>query len=323
MLLKASESGIIPAAELADIKSSTHPDIYAQEYECDTQVSRCAFTSVSMDYQDEIAKLVRPEYGYLTHREGAGTYWSPAAQEQAMTVRYEQVMHGRRYLVSVDSAAGIDQTGGQDPDSHSILVHRQGYIEAHTGKWIPPALVARNIMVRGNKPGSMCCWWTESVLEEQVFLLCDYYCAFLVPEENHDRGLIAAMRDRGVSIYMRESFNVVDSVTKKMYGWQTTAKTRPRLIAKLESTIRETVEGEIGGGYHVRCPWILGQMRNFGTKPNGRMEAMSGHDDDVMSLGMGVFLIDSATPYYDRQVERVIHGRFVDRLKDRRGGTFS
>jgi hypothetical protein len=53
------------------------------------------------------------------------------------------------------------------------------------------------------------------------------------------------------------------------------------------------------------------------------MEAMSGHDDDVMSLGMGVFLIDSATPYYDRQVERVIHGRFVDRLKDRRGGTFS
>lgn len=306
MLLKASESGIIPAAELADIKSSTHPDIYAQEYECDTKVSRCAFTSASMDFQDEMAKLVTPEYGYLTYRDRIGTHWSPSSEDGAMIVRYEQPLHGRRYLVSVDSAAGIDQTGGQDPDSHSILVHRAGYIAAESGKWIPPALVARNIMVRGNKPGSMCCWWTESVLEDQVHMLCDYYGAFLVPEENYDKGLIEAMRERGVSIYKRETFNEVDSTIKKCFGWRTTPKTRPRIIAKLESTMRETVEGEVGTGYHVRCPWILSQMRNFGTKPNGRMEAMSGKDDDVISLAIGNFMIDSALTYHEDTVERHI-----------------
>lgn len=40
LMLKASESGIIPPGELADIKKSTPPDIYEQEYECSFAVGR-------------------------------------------------------------------------------------------------------------------------------------------------------------------------------------------------------------------------------------------------------------------------------------------
>ena len=300
MLLKASESGIIPDDELADLQKSMHPDIYAQEYECDSRVSRCAFTSQSLNLQDDIAAVNPREFGYFSkHERTDAVLWNPSDEGQAMSVRWEQPRVGCRYLVSVDSASGADQTGGEDPDSHSVLVHRAGYIDSN-GQWHPPALVARNIMVPGNKPGSMCCWWAEDVLEDQVWMLCTYYQAFLVPEINHDRGLIEAMKAKGIGIYQREFFNQREQIKQNAYGWKTDPNTRPRIIARLEVATRETIMGTAGGGYHVRCPWMLEQMRNFGTKPNGRMEALSGHDDDVISLAIGNFMIDAATPYYER-----------------------
>ena len=304
MLLKASESGIIPEDELEDLQKSMHPDIYAQEYECDSRVSRCAFTKDSLDKQDAIAATgPRREFGYFTNPGEDRFLWNPCEEGQAMTVRWEQPKIGCRYLVSVDSASGADQSGGANPDSHSILCHRQGYVNEH-GEWVPPALVARNMMIPGDIPGSMCCWWAEDVLEDQVEMMCRYYNAFLVPEENHDRGLIEAMKRRNISIYLREQFNHRDNMTAKFYGWQTTVDTRPRIIAKLEVTMRETVRGDEGGGYHVRCPWVLEQMRNFGISPKGKMEALSGKDDDVLSLAIGNFTIGAATPYHERMVER-------------------
>jgi hypothetical protein len=307
LLLRASESGIIPAEELADLKKSIHPDIYAQEYECDSRVSRCAFTTDALNLQDTFVGIRPSEFGYFSNTgtdEEPRIIWNPSSEGQAMSVRWEQPRVGCRYLVSVDSASGADQTGGEDPDSHSILVHRAGYIAAETGQWIPPAIVARNMMVPANKPGMLCCWWAEDVLEDQVFMLCKAYNAFLVPEVNHDRGLIEAMKRRGITIYEREQFNHRDNMTMKALGWKTDADTRPRIIARLEVITRETLRGDIGGGYEIRCPWILEQMRNFGTKANGRMEALSGHDDDVLSLAIGSFLIDAATPYHEQMRER-------------------
>ena len=58
-------------------------------------------------------------------------------------------------------------------------------------------------------------------------------------------------------------------------------------------------------------------MRNFGTKPNGRMEALSGHDDDVLSLAIGCFNIDAATPYFEKVVTRQLP-RDLQRLAESR-----
>lgn len=316
MCLRASESGIIPDAELEDIKKSIHPDVYAQEYECDARVSRCAFTSAALDRQDAISILRPKEFGYFQMFEEDRIIWVSTQEDQAMTVRWEQRKIGHRYLCSVDSCSGVDQTGGEDPDSHSILVHRAGYVDGY-GEWVPPALVARNIMVKGDKPGSRVCWWAEDILEKQVEMLCKYYNAFLVPEENHDKGLIEAMKLKGISIYMRKQFNHREQMETKFYGWRTTADTRPRAIARLEIATREQLTGAEGGGYEVRCPWILEQMRNFGTKPNGRMEALSGHDDDVLSTAIGVFTIDAATPFFEKVVTRQLP-RDLQRLAESR-----
>lgn len=327
LLLRASESGIIPDDELADLQKSIHPDIYAQEYECDSRVSRCAFTTDALNLQDTFAAVRPREFGYFTYQEEMDrVFWSPTSEGQAMSVRWERPLIGCRYLVSVDSASGADQTGGEDPDSHAVLVHRAGYISAETRQWIPPALVARNIMVPANKPGMLCCWWAEDVLEDQVFMLCRAYNAFLVPEVNHDRGLIEAMKHRGIAIYEREQFNHRDNMKMKALGWKTDKDTRPRILSRLEVITREMLRGDIGGGYEIRCPWALEQMRNFGTKPNGRMEALSGHDDDVISLAIGAFMIDSATTYYEQVRERWLppdlRGADYGRPKKQRG-TFS
>jgi hypothetical protein len=239
-----------------------------------------------------------------------------------MVVRWEQPRVGRRYLISVDSASGADQTGGEDPDSHSILVHRAGYIAAEDGEWVPPALVARNMMVPAKKPGSLCCWWAEDVLEDQVYMFARAYNAYLVPEINHDRGLVEEMRRRGLPIYQREQFNHRDNMLTRMFGWRTTADTRHRLIARLEVATREMLRGDVGGGYEIRCPWILEQMRNFGTKPNGRMEALSGHDDDVISVALGIFTIDAALTYHEDTVERQLPS-YLRRKGGKRPSTFS
>lgn len=308
LALKASESGIIPQEELEEMKKDTHPDIYAQEMELESRVSRCTFTTDALDFQESLIVLRPREFGYYSNlgtEENPRIVWNPTGEEQAMTVRWEQARVGHRYLVSVDSASGADQTGGDDPDSHSILVHRAGYIDEQ-GRWNPPALVARNMMVPAIKQGMLCCWWAEDVLEDQVFKLCKAYNAFLAPEVNHDRGLIEAMKNRGIPIYEREQFNHRDNMTMKALGWKTDKDTRPRIIARLEVITREALRGDIGGGYEVRCPWMLAQMRNFGTKANGRMEAMVGHDDDVMSLSIGTFLMDAATTYHEKVVERVL-----------------
>lgn len=322
MLLKASESGIIPDDELQDLQNSMHPDIYAQEYECDPRVARCAFTTDSLNLQDDIATLraVDKQFGYFTN---AGTeeepriVWTPTTEDQAMSVRWEQAKVGHRYLISVDSSSGADQTGGEDPDSHSILCHRAGYIDPATAQWVPPALVCRNNMVPANKPGMRCCWWAEDILEQQVYLMAKAYNAFLAPEVNHDRGLIEFAKAKGIPIYEREQFNHRDNMVMKALGWKTDQVTRPIIIARIEVITREMLRGEFGGGYEFRCPWMLEQMRNFGTKPNGRMEAMVGHDDDVLSAAIGLFLLDAATPYHEKVVARVLP-RDLQRLVEAR-----
>ena len=282
-------------------------DKFDQDYPRDPETAflksgRCFFNSEGIEHQERLIAIRPREFGYLNYNERADRVaWIRTAEAQAKSVRWEDPRVGCRYSISVDSASGEDQTGGDDPDSHSILVHRDGYLQY--GKWIEAALVMRNILVPGHKPGSLVCWWANDVLVEEVWRMARYWQAYVIPEENHDRGLIEALKARGdVEIYQRELFNRRENVTTKALGWQTTTKTRPMILEKLATTIRESGKGVMSEGYEVRCPWIIEQLKNFGTKPNGRIEALRGHDDDVLSLAIGLQTLDLATPWreFDR-----------------------
>lgn len=281
---------------------------------------RCFFDAAGIAYQEQVAKVRTREFGYLSYNERADRItWIPTEEQQAKSVRWETPRVGCRYLISVDSASGADQTGGDDPDSHAVIVHRAGYFQ--NGKWTEPAMVMRNVLVPGYKPGSMACWWANDVLVEEVWRMARYWQAIVVPEENHDRGLIEALKLRGdVDIYQREMFNRRENVTTKALGWQTTPRTRPMILEKFATAVREAGKGEVGTGYEVRCPWTIAEMKNFGTKPNGKQEALVGHDDSVLSVAIGIQTLDMATPWFEEQRDEWLPRDLREVDTGRRGG---
>jgi hypothetical protein len=267
---------------------------------------RGVFGTEALAHQEAVARIRPAEYGVLEYREAADrVQWVATGEHQATCVRWETPRVGCTYTISVDVMTGADQTGGDDPDSHSILVHRDGYLQH--GEWVEAALVMRNMLVPGTKPGSLCCWWNIDVVEELVWRMARYWQAVIVPEMNMDRGLVELLKLRGdADIYQREMFNRREQVRTTALGWVTDVKTRPMIVEKLAMTLRESGRGEMGVGYEVRCPWIIAQLRNFGTKPNGRMEALVGHDDDVISLAIGNYTRGCGAPW--RETERVGRG---------------
>lgn len=268
---------------------------------------RCLFDESGLAYQTKVASEREMKTGILQHNEHTGGIaFVQTGDGQARMMRWEEPRVGCRYLVAVDSASGEDQTGGDDPDSHAAFVIRAGYLD-HRGCWIESAVVMANMLVPGHKAGSMVCWWANDILTDEVWKMARYYQAIVVPEENHDRGLIEILRQRGdVAIYRRPIFNRRENTETNALGWQTTVKTRPMMLETLAAAVREAGRGGVGLGLEVRCPWALKEMRNFGTKPNGRMEALVGHDDRVLGLAIGIQCVGHATPYRERIVERWI-----------------
>jgi hypothetical protein len=308
-------------------------DKFQQDYPSDPETAflrsgRCVFGADGLKYQEAVSALRRPEFGYINHHEESDrVLWVPCDERQAKCVRWEHPRVGCRYLVSVDTMTGEDQTGGKDPDSHAIMVHRAGYM-AMNGEWIEPALVMRNMLVPGHKPGSLVCWWNIDVVEAEVYRMARYYKAVIAPEMNMDRGLVELLKLRGdADIYRRRIFNKREQTETEALGWMTDPKTRPMILEKLISEIREAGKGRAGVGYEVRCPWTIKEMKNFGTKKNGRMEALVGHDDSVLSLAIGVTLLDCATPYFEEVradwMPRDLRGAMERRQQRGHGGTFS
>ncbi len=116
-------------------------------------------------------------------------------------------------------------------------------------------------------------------------------------EINLDRGLVELLKLRGATLYRREIFNRTDYKTTEAYGYQTNQRTRENMIETLAAAIRE--HDTEGAGVDIWCPQALEQCENFVRKANGRSEAGDGwKDDDVISVAMGLELIDQATPYY-------------------------
>jgi hypothetical protein len=74
-------------------------------------------------------------------------------------------------------------------------------------------------------------------------------------------------------------------------GFTTSTKTRPLVISKMESYIREK-------GLILRSKRSLEELRVF-IWQNGKAQAQNGYNDDlVMALGMGLFIRDTAMKFF-------------------------
>lgn len=263
---------------------------------------RARFDQAGLKYHEHQSKISHPEYGVLEYNEKADRVsWRATNEDEATMVRFESPRANCRYIQPTDPATGDSQTSGTDPDSNSAGVLRAGYLD-HNGQWVEPALVMRTICYRdGTRFGN---WWDTHILEEQIWRMQRYYgsCKTVV-ETNKDRGLIELQKSRGdVDIYAREVFNKRTTETTKQLGWCTTEKSRESIISTLANAIRQSGKGKIGEGIDLRCPWLVEQCKNFVVKASGRSEAAKGkHDDDVLMIAMGLYLIDHATPYVEER----------------------
>lgn len=274
------------------------------------------------------------EYGDISLSEDWRAAWQPTSEEESVIHLYEHPRHGREYILIVDPMTGETQANGKDPDCHSVIVLRKGYLDEH-GIWHPPAMAARIRPPR--RDYKYACRWDADVLEATIYRMALYYgnCRIVV-EMNKDIGITELLKARGRDkdtrhpapkprLYEREVFNEREQRRTKSLGWMTTSGNREALINSLAQAIRKT--GDEGAGIEIRCPHAISECRHFEVAPSGRSEAVDGwHDDDVLALAIGVQCLGQATVYVEPVVKRVDPPevrKLLGGVKKRRPGMYS
>ena len=251
--------------------------------------ARTRFNREGLEWQKTKASTVRIHHGLLELSSSKKMVnWMESDQESAICQIFEKPRDGCYYLMSADLMTGESQVGGKDPDAHSVLVWRKGFFDRERG-WQPPALVGRIIPE---------CRWDIDVLAEWSWRLAIYYGkCLIVPEINCDRGFTELIRAKGdVPIYQREIFNHVNQKRSKSFGWHTSSSTR----LQIEETLARAIRGydEDGGGVILNCMHLIKECETFCINDRGRSEALRGsHDDDVLSAGIGLCVINQATRF--------------------------
>lgn len=247
------------------------------------------FNNTGLSVLRKRAKSDTSNHGIIEEAKGRFAFRTTDQNEATHTI-FDRPVRGHRYILPVDTMTGETQVAGLDPDWHSAGVLRAGFYGAE-GKWVRTKLVARVVP----------CRWDIDRLCESVWRLARMYGGtsgcIIAPEMNMERGLVELLKLKGATFYMREVHNQREEKITKAIGYQTNEKTREVLVERLAGEIREW--DTPGRGLDVPCPNALTQLDNFIRKESGRCEAAEGFkDDDVMMLGLGVELIDHATPYF-------------------------
>jgi len=229
---------------------------------------------------------------------GEVAIWSPTGADGASVVRWEAPRLGCRYIQSVDLAEGEDQTKGDDPDAHSALIWRDEYIDDR-GVLLPIKLVAR---IRPPNRMPMIPFARLSRALSRYYGNC-----VIIPEMNNSgMSFITALKmlEGGCPpIWQRKERDPHSGIERSWDGWRTTDRAeyggvRSTIIWHFHELIRnKRVE--------ICCPHYHSELIDFVDK-RGRMEAGSGHDDDVISGCIGIYNIGSGTTHALPQRERVI-----------------
>lgn len=81
----------------------------------------------------------------------------------------------------------------------------------------------------------------------------------------------------------------IDQKPGKLYGWETTSRTRPRMLANLIQVVKEQ-------SCIIHSRTLLDQFHNFGQNDSERYEAISGHDD--LLIAYSIALVSRSENYF-------------------------
>lgn len=154
--------------------------------------------------------------------------------------------------------------------------------------------------VLDNKTGEQVCvlrkQYDEDLYAKQMYCLGVYYNEALIGiETNYSTYPTMELERLGYPrLYVRETFDNYTHKTKQSFGFVTTEKTRPVILANLIKWVREEFDS-------INNPTTLEEMLTFVRNESFRPEAESGaHDDCVMSLAIAHH-IRSQQEYEDEQ----------------------
>lgn len=144
--------------------------------------------------------------------------------------------------------------------------------------------------------------YDEDLYAKQMYCLGMYYNIALIGiETNYSTyPTMELERLRYPKMYVRESFDNYTHKVQKRFGFVTSEKTRPVILANLIKWVREETDT-------INDPTTLEEMLTFVRNEKFRAEAENGaHDDCVMALAIALF-IRSQQDYEDEvpQAERV------------------
>ena len=260
--------------KLADCEDD--PELFAQEYPSTASES---FIMSGLPFFSR-AQLVwlepHMEQGTLGRLEDKGGRVVFTPDPKGYLTIYRKPRDGREYVIGADSSMGIQDHGTAGSHSRSAAqVLDMESIEqcAEYDAASAPHVFARHLV-----------------------LLARYYRdALLCPEVQSSGG----GGGRELLVYIRETHNYhnlhiwrhPDRIRREqgtLYGWETSARTRPRMIARLREHV---IERSII--LHSRA--LLTQLRNFGENDSGRLEALAGRDD--LLFGMMLALVSRSENY--------------------------
>lgn len=182
---------------------------------------------------------------------------------------YRRPRDGREYVIGADSSMGMESTGTAGSHSRSAAEVLD--------------------MVSLEQVAEYDASSAPHVFAKHLALLARYYKdALLCPEVQSSGG----GGGREILVYLRDTHNYhnlhvwrqPDRIRHQqgtLYGYETNARTRPRMIARLR-------EGILEHSLTLHSQPLLTQLRNFGENDSGRLEALAGHDDLLFALMLGL-----------------------------------
>ena len=248
------------------------------EVECFLTSGRPVFHLEGMARLEALVKVAKPKIGYLAEAATGLRFFE--GEQDGWLVVWEEPISGCSYLGALDTCRHEQAEGAKDPDAHSFWMLRASFRNDKGEE------VNTRAACRIRHP----CRWDAAVLAEKIVLALKWYGdPMIVPEANQGLDVIDKLREAGCHIYRRKLFDRLNpGKTRKIIGWETTEKTRPLIVTALQEAIREEA-------LDLECPIAVRQLRTFERNPRGKACAAAGqHDDDVISLGIGLVCIGSA-----------------------------
>lgn len=182
---------------------------------------------------------------------------------------------GRLYLISADTAEGIDDRGDHDYDSADVWDAETWQQVAQLHGRFDPTEYGLMLAALG--------WWYNQALVG-------------VERNNHGHTVLSALLhiakyplmtqtpSRLGGIYEHQEYDENLKPTAMRMGWPTTPKSKP---VALDGLAISTVNGDM----KYRSTRTITQMMSFVKLPNGKSGPESGHDDCVSSAAVGDVLL--------------------------------